>query len=487
MKLTAKAVEKLRHEGALHFRDIKDDGTPGLYLRVFKSGKKRYIKRFKLGGKTHAPNLFRDEDARKVGLAKARTKSFAWDALIRAGRDPAAEERRKAAAERRLPTVKAFAAEYIERHAKPNKRSWREDERLLCHDVLPAIGDLRVDTVTRRDIVLMLDAIRDRGAAVLANRALAVTRRMFAFAVERGVIEASPFVGVRASRETARSRALSDDEIRLLWAATTPASPGIEPTTRLALRLLLLTGARAGEVCGTSWGEIHTGEWVIPAARTKNGREHRIPLSDAAMEIVHEATALRTGSWLLPARGDEGHVTPSGVLQAAQRILGDGVTVHDIRRSVATGLQRLGIRLEVTEAVLNHLSGTRAGVVGIYQRHDWSTEKRAAWTRGRGTSSPSQPGKQTAAMLCRFLRRVRLVRTSRGAARFGRRMPELRSGCRARPASERAHRRRTIAIHINQASTRAMDDAHRGDRLDQHTKQLQSARSNTSDTRSAGG
>ena len=117
---------------------------------------------------------------------------------------------------------------------------------------------------------------------------------------------------------------------------------------------------------------------MVPAARTKNGREHRIALSEPAMKIVHEAAALRTGPWLLPARGDEGHVTPSGVLQAVQRIVGSGVTAHDLRRSVATGLQRLGIRLEVTEAVLNHVSGTRAGVVGIYQRHDWSAEKRAA-------------------------------------------------------------------------------------------------------------
>lgn len=179
---------------------------------------------------------------------------------------------------------------------------------------------------------------------------------------------------------------MSDDELRRLWASTTPTSPRIEPATRLALRLLLLTGARAGEVCGASWDEINTGtaDWVIPGERTKNGREHRIPLSNAAMEIAHEAAALRAGPRLLPARGDEGHVTPSGVLQAVQRILGDGVTVHDIRRSVATGLQRLGIRLEVTEAVLNHVSGTRAGVVGVYQRHDWSTEKRAAldaWAR----------------------------------------------------------------------------------------------------------
>ena len=130
--------------------------------------------------------------------------------------------------------------------------------------MLPAIGDLRIDTVTRRDIVLLLDAIRDRGAAVFANRALAVTRRMFAFAVERGVIEASPFMGVRASRETPRARTLSDAEIRLLWAATAPGAPRIETSTRLALRLLLLTGARATEVCGASWDEIDARRWIGP-------------------------------------------------------------------------------------------------------------------------------------------------------------------------------------------------------------------------------
>ena len=252
--------------------------------------------------------------------------------------------------------------------------------------MLPAIGDLRIDTVARRDIVLLLDSIRDRGVAVLANRALAVTRRMFAFAVERGVIEASPFLGVRASRETPRARTLRDDEIQLLWVATAAGAPRIETSTRLALRLLLLTGARATEVCGASWDEINTvaAEWVIPAARTKNGRGHRIPLCEPAMEIVQVAATLRQGDWLLPAARGEGHVTTGGVLDAAQRILGGGVVVHDIRRTVATGLQRLGVRLEVTEAILNHVSGTRAGVVGIYQRHDWSAEKRAAldaWAR----------------------------------------------------------------------------------------------------------
>jgi hypothetical protein len=96
--------------------------------------------RYNLGAKTRIGAF---SDAGKIGLADARAKAFAWHAIIREGRNPASEERRSAAAERRLPSVAAFSREYIERHAKPNKRSWREDERPLRHDVLPAIGDLR--------------------------------------------------------------------------------------------------------------------------------------------------------------------------------------------------------------------------------------------------------------------------------------------------------------------------------------------------------
>jgi integrase len=403
MRLTAQAVARLRYDGPLPFIDIKDDATPGLYLRVFPSGKKRWVKRYKVAGRTRVATF---GDADKIGLAEARAKSRAWDALVKAGRDPATEERREAAAERRLPSVAAFAGEYVERYAKLHKKSWREDERLLRHDVLPALGDLRIDTVARRDIVLMLDAIRDRGAGVGANRALAVTRRLFAFAVERGVIEASPFVGVRASRETPRARTLTDDELRRLWAATAARSPKIEPPTRMALRLLILTGARASEACGASWDEIdaETAEWVIPAARTKNAREHRIPLSDPAIKIVAEAAGLRSGPWLLPAQAREGHVTSSGVLQAAQRILGEGMVAHDIRRTVATGLQRLGVRLEVTEAVLNHVGGSRAGVVGIYQRHDWAAEKRAAldaWARHILSLTADEPARNNVTTLAR--------------------------------------------------------------------------------------
>lgn len=401
--LTVKAIEKLRCEGSLPFRDVPDGGAPGLYVRVFPSGEKRWVWRRKLAGKTRVATF---GDVNKIKLADARAKANTWNVLARDGRDPAAEERRKVAVERRLPTVREFTAEYLERHAKPNKRSWREDERLLNHDVLPSLGGLRLDTVTRRDIVTMLDAIRDRGADIVANRVIAVTRRMLAFAVERGVIETSPFAGIRAARERTRARVLTDDELRRLWAATAPGAPRIEPATRLALRLLLLTGARAGEVCGAPWSEFRTddAEWIIPATRTKNRCEHRIPLSALAMEIIAEAEALRSGPWLLPAPGRAGHVTPSGAIQAFQRILGDDVVVHDLRRTVATRLQRLGIRLEVTEAALNHISGSRSGVTGIYQRFDWHAEKRAAldaWGRHLVAEAIGEPARDNVSALVR--------------------------------------------------------------------------------------
>jgi integrase len=378
MKLTAQAVARLRHGGPLPFRDVKDDGATGLYLRILKSGERRWILRYKIGGRVRVATF---GDAGEMTLAEARSKAHAWRLIIREGRDPAGEERRKRAEERRLPTVAAFAGEYIERHAKLHKRSWREDERLLRRDILPTLGDLRIDAVTRRDLVVTLDAIRDRGATVLANRALALTRRLFRVAIERGVISTSPVVGLATSREPSRERVLTDDEIRRLWAFTAPGSRHIGPSTRLALRLLMLTGARASEACGAHASEINVEarEWTIPAARVKNAREHCIPLSDAAMAVVSEAAALSEGDWLLPSPYyGKGHVTIGGALRAIQRILGADVTVHDLRRTTATGLQKLGIKLEVTEAVLNHVSGSRAGVVGVYQRHDWALEKRAA-------------------------------------------------------------------------------------------------------------
>ena len=226
---------------------------------------------------------------------------------------------------------------------------------------------------------------------------------------------------------------MSDDEIRLLWAATAPGAPRIETSTRLALRLLLLTGARATEVCGASWDEINTvaAEWVIPAARTKNGRETRIPLCEPAMEIVQVAAALRQGDWLLPAARGGGHVTTWGVLEALQRFLGSGVTVHDLRRSTATGcsVSASGSKSRkpcstTSRAAARAWSGSISATIGLRRSARRSTH-------GRAISSPWRPARQTAATSCRFLRRVWRAKTCHGAARLA---PE-RVGFRTAPAA----------------------------------------------------
>lgn len=255
-------------------------------------------------------------------------------------------------------------------------------------------------------------------ASVMAARSLAgkpavrritfaVLRRMFRWSINRGDIEHSPMSEMDApAAATARDRVLSDDEIALVWAAAEKLGYPFGPLTRL----LLVTGQRREEVGGLAWSELdRSGRvWLLPAARAKNKQPSLIPLSELAIEILDGIAAMvgeepKPGvepKW--PRKGlvftTTGKTAASGFSKAKTRLDGEikkivekradetGVEpepvpywrLHDLRRTVATGLQRLGVRFEVTEAVLNHVSGARAGVAGIYQRHDWKEEKRNA-------------------------------------------------------------------------------------------------------------
>jgi integrase len=378
MKLTAKAVEKLRHNPSKgRQQDIKDNGTPGLYLRLYQTGRKSWIYRYKLRGKVRILTL---GDGKQVGLAEARKLARQAHDKVKIGTDPAAEAQRIKAEILRMPTIEAFALEYIERYAQPNKKSWPEDQRLLRREVVPIIGKLRLDQIHRRDIVALLDSIRDRGAQVLSNRVLAVVRRMFGFAIERGIIEVNPVIHIKAFRETPRERTLSDEEIRHLWKATEPDAP-LFPSTRLALRLALLTGQRAGEICGMKREELDLEKalWALPGARTKNGLPHAVPLSTLTLRTVSEAlTYSWSKQWVFPARRGGNHLTVYALDQAMQRIF-DGTlsrpTPHDIRRTVGTRLGELGFNRIIQDKILNHKDRT---VGGIYDRHSYDCEKRQA-------------------------------------------------------------------------------------------------------------
>jgi integrase len=295
--------------------------------------------------------------------------------------DPAALEPQ----EQGLPdTVADVIALFIERYQKPRNRAWREVERILTRELAPW-RDRPIQTITRRDVIELLDRIADR-APYMANRTLAHTRKLFAWAMERDIVDASPVAAVKApARETSRDRVLEPAELAAVWRAAETLGWPFGPI----VQLLIVTAQRIGEVATLRWQDIdlERAEWRLPREAVKTDRRHTVPLSPLALEIITS----------LPRIGD-GLVFPANRVGSANPVSGfsktkcrldqlSGVTgwrYHDIRRSVATGLQRLGVRLEVTEAVLNHVSGSRAGIVAVYQRHYYGPEKRAAldaWSR----------------------------------------------------------------------------------------------------------
>ena len=310
--------------------------------------------------------------------------------LLAQGNNPAEQKKRTIEArkaERREPTVTDLAEEFIEKYSKPKKRSWREDSRILRKDVLPAWGKRKARDIARRDVVLLVDRVAKRGG-IMGNRTLACIRRMFNFAVERGILEASPVVHVKAPAPAIRrDRVLGPAEIKLFWEAleTAPVSHYL----RLALRLLLATGQRKGEALTAQWADIDlaSGWWTIPASRAKNGYLHRVPLNPTATAILAELQGLKLpGPWLFPSPCGKGEnpVTDTSLDHALRRCNFAGVepfTPHDLRRTVGTALGELGFNRLVQDKVLNHVDRT---VGGIYDRHSYDKEKRQAleaWDR----------------------------------------------------------------------------------------------------------
>ena len=285
---------------------------------------------------------------------------------------------------------------------------------MLVKEVANRWNGRRLSQITRAHVHEMLDEIVDRGTPIRANRVFAQMRKMCRWAVARGIIDRSPCEGMSApSPETRRDRVLDDAELKLAWEAFEAIGWPFGPIGKL----LFLTGARRDEVAGMEWREIDLDArtWTLPASRTKNKREHVVPLSDAAVEILADLPRVEGGRFVFSTTGRtavSGFSRAKASVDAAiiQRLRkdaeerGDDLTdvkgppswmLHDLRRTVATNLQKLGVRLEVTVAVLNHVSGSRAGIVGIYQRHSWAEGKRAAldaWVRAgrnRDGQSPS--------------------------------------------------------------------------------------------------
>jgi integrase len=332
-----------------------------------------------------------------MSLAKARAAAAEALDAAKAGDDPAAKKRAEKAARLEADLserdkVKTLIGQYDKLRLK-GLRSRATVRRELDRFVVAAWGERDIHTIAKRDVIDLLDVIAESGRAVTANRVRAYLNTFLNWCVERDVLTISPATGVkRVVKEASRERVLTDDEIRWLWRACDDLDLW-GPFTKT----LLLTGQRLGEVAAMREAEISGATWHLEAKRTKNGRAHDVPLSDAALDVLARTMKIKGAGYLFTTtgasalsnfhRGREAIAAKMAEIAAEER--GEPVeiphwTFHDLRRTAATGMARLGIPVRVTEAVLNHVSGTGGGIVAVYQRHDYADEKRAAleaWAR----------------------------------------------------------------------------------------------------------
>jgi integrase len=338
-------------------REVPDGKITGLYLVLQPSGAKSWALRYRAAGK---PTKLTLGPYPTLDLANARRRAQEALGDVASGKNPAAEKKAAREAQKAASStadrVETVAASFIDKYVKRNVgESWaREAERLLTKEINPKFGCKRLGEVKKSDIHDLLDEIVDRGAPIVANRTLAVFRRLCNWAVERGVVDASPCDKIKApAAEESRDRVLSDDEVRLAWTAFERLG---WPFGQIA-QLLLLTGARRDEIASGRWSEIdlEAKTWTIAKERSKNGVAHEIPLSDAAIAILKQLPRIgdrkdalifsTTGLTAVSGFSRAKDAIDNVILAARGAEVGapDRWTFHDLRRTAASGMAGLGI------------------------------------------------------------------------------------------------------------------------------------------------
>lgn len=362
--------------------EYRISGSPGLVLRITPAGAKTWGCWLN-DPKTGRWRLMTIGRYPEISLARAREDAQRLKLALADGEDPFADRARQ----REALTLEALGAIYIERHAKPKKRSWKEDQRMLRHDVYPLLGRARAREVTRPDLIRLLDAVVDRGAGILANRLRALLSKLFRWAVAEGYLEQSPATGIPARvRETPRSRVLSDEELRTFWRLLDGG--GFDATIADALRLQLLLGARIREITGMRREELNLdgspATWTLPVPRGKKRGLTR-PLPPLTLAILRRRLSA-TGSdpFVFPSpalRGRPlGEQAPTRAISrlAAKGELPGDFSSHDLRRTFATGCARLGISRDVTARLLAHAPARNDTLGRVYDQHSYSAEMLAA-------------------------------------------------------------------------------------------------------------
>lgn len=365
--LTAKALEALKPQARRY--EVHDLHCPGLSVRVSVRGQKVFSVKFRYGIRQKRLKI---GVYPRINLATAREKAIDVLRQVDEGIDPTKR--------RRSPDMKveAVCREFIRLHAQPRNKSWREAERVLERELISTFGQCDIREVKRWDVLEIMDAAIARGSTYQANRIHSSIRKLFNWCIERGIVEASPIIGLKSpTKEESRDRVLDDTEIsRLLLACRNDVYP-----FRQFVPMLLATAQRRGELAEMRWSEIDIGAktWVIPADRSKNGKPHVVPLSAFALKVLSEVPRFLDCDYVFTTT----HRSPVSGFSKMLRRLSEGSQtsdwrLHDLRRTAASGMARAGVAPHVVEKVLNHISGTISGVAAVYNRYGYDGEKSQA-------------------------------------------------------------------------------------------------------------
>jgi integrase len=371
MKLTKANMPEIEAAFAISGKTDKtyfDDQMPGFGLRMRVSGARAWVVHYDRGGKQRkltlgTPALLTADEARFLARRHLSEANL--------GRDPQAEKAEERAKAR--VTLRSVAEQYLRFKQNELRPKSLRDARYYLLQTWKPLHDLPVHKIARRDVASVLRDVASN-APVAAVRARSNLSAMFAWAIGEDLAEDNPVVGTnRPVKEEPRDRVLTDAELAVLWGACR------DDTSGQIVKLLILTGQRREEVGGMTWDELKDKPlWILPASRTKNRREHTLTLPMAAWSIIEQIPRREFNDHLFgrSSRGFDNWHKAKTLLDQRCRIA--PWRFHDLRRTCATGMAELGIQPHIIETVLNHISGHKAGVAGVYNLATYKAEVRNA-------------------------------------------------------------------------------------------------------------
>ncbi|MBU2767693.1 tyrosine-type recombinase/integrase [Acidithiobacillus ferrivorans] len=380
MALTDRAIQHLKPKDKRY--DVSDGtnyGGGNLMIRVQPSGSRYFVYRTKVAGKDRQITIGKYPS---VSLSEARIKAAEYGEQRADGIDPALTP----AFELEQMTIQSLTHEFMERWSKPRKKSWRQDERILNRDVLPKLGSILLTDFRRAHLRPVLEEKVSADTPMSANMILSIVRKMLNWAVDNDYLAANPLSGMtQPHKPQSKDRVLSANEIKVLWREYTDPDlrERIAVTTAMALRMILVTAQRPGEVVGMEWPELDGDWWNLPAERAKNGLAHRIPLNRLALDILERMAGIRCSTAVFPSTRYAPllgrHMNPNTLGFAISRQMVftpiPWFTPHDLRRTAASHMASMGTQPLVISRLLNHKEG---GITQIYNRYSYDVEKREA-------------------------------------------------------------------------------------------------------------